>query len=88
MKIEGARVGTSRDLAWASIGAALLLCPALAAAQSSSGPHRNNLVISRSAPKPVCEYKAVMSDAEIEACTGRRVHYDYRIRECRQPPSR
>ena len=28
---------------------------------------------------PVCVYKAVMSDTEIQACTGHPVHYDYRI---------
>jgi hypothetical protein len=29
--------------------------------------------------KPVCVYKGVMSDAEIEVCTGFRVHYNYAI---------
>lgn len=27
--------------------------------------------------KPVCVYKGVMSDAEIEVCTGYRVRYNY-----------
>ena len=31
------------------------------------------------APKPVCDYKGVMSDAEIELCTGFRVQYNYAI---------
>jgi len=31
------------------------------------------------APKPVCDYKPVMSDAEIELCTGNRVRYDYAV---------
>jgi len=31
------------------------------------------------AQKPVCVYKGVMSDAEIELCTGFRVHYNYAI---------
>jgi hypothetical protein len=29
------------------------------------------------AQTPVCVYKGVMSDAEIEACTGYRVRYGY-----------
>jgi hypothetical protein len=29
------------------------------------------------APKPLCVYKGVMSDAEIETCTGSRVRYNY-----------
>jgi len=29
------------------------------------------------APKPVCVYKGVMSDAEIEICTGYPVRYNY-----------
>jgi hypothetical protein len=31
------------------------------------------------AQRPLCEYKGVMSDAEIEACTGFRVRYGYDI---------
>ncbi len=79
MNMEDARAGMSRDAACAVISAALLLCPALALAQSSNRP----------APKPVpqsaCVYKGVMSDAEVEACTGHPVKYDYRIRESRRP---
>ncbi len=29
--------------------------------------------------KPVCVYKGVMSDAEIEVCTGYPVHYNYAV---------
>ena len=72
MDMENARAGTRRDAAWAVIGAALLLCPALAPAQSSISP--------RLVPKPVCEYKGVMSDAEIERCTGHVVRYYYGAR--------
>jgi hypothetical protein len=46
--------------------------PALAQVDASS--------IGNRVSKPVCVYKAVMSDAEIEACTGRRVTYDYAIK--------
>jgi hypothetical protein len=31
------------------------------------------------AQTPVCEYKGVMSDAEIQACTGFRVRYSYDV---------
>ena len=31
------------------------------------------------APRPVCIYKGVMSDAEIEVCTGFRVRYNYDV---------
>ena len=31
------------------------------------------------APRPVCVYKGVMSDAEIEVCTGFRVCYSYDV---------
>ena len=31
------------------------------------------------APRPVCVYKGVMSDAEIEVCTGYRVYYGYDV---------
>ena len=52
--------------------AAFLAFPMHSLAQSKASPfvHR--------APKPVCDYKAVMSDAEIEVCTGYRIHYNYR----------
>ena len=85
MNIESARAGMSRDAAWAVISAALLLCPALALAQSSNSPLKTNSLTNRSAPKPVCVYKGVMSDAEVEACTGHPVHYDYRVYESRLP---
>jgi hypothetical protein len=38
------------------------------------------------APKPVCAYMAVMSDAEIELCTGFRVRYNYAIVSGRAAP--
>ena len=75
----------SRYAAWAVISAALLLCPALALAQSAISPFTTGSLANRPAPKPVCVYKGVMSDAEIEACTGHPVHYDYRVRESRLP---
>lgn len=53
--------------------AAFLTLPMHSLAQSKS-----NSLGSR-APKPVCDYKGVMSDAEIELCTGFRVHYNYAI---------
>jgi hypothetical protein len=36
--------------------------------------------------KPVCTYKGVMSDAEIELCTGHRIHYNYAIDSGRAAP--
>ena len=53
--------------------AAFLAFPMHSLAQSKASPfvHR--------APKPVCDYKAVMSDAEIEVCTGHRIHYNYAV---------
>ena len=59
--------------------AALLAFPMHSLAQSKASPfvHR--------APTPVCVYKAVMSDAEIEVCTGYRIHYDYAIASGRAP---
>ena len=85
MNMESAKAGMSRDASWAVISAALLLCPALALAQSSSSPFTTSSLTNRPAPKPVCVYKGVMSDAEIEACTGHKVQYDYRVRESRLP---
>ncbi len=79
MNMESARAGMGRDAAWAVISAAILVCPALASAQSSISPIRANTLTNRPAPKPPCVYKGVMSDAEVEACTGHRVIYDYRI---------
>jgi hypothetical protein len=35
--------------------------------------------------RPVCAYKGVMSDAEIEVCTGHRVHYNYATDSGRVP---
>ena len=52
---------------------ALLASPMHSLAQSNTGPFGGR------AQKPVCVYKAVMSDAEIEVCTGFRVHYNYAI---------
>src|SRR6478736_5388261 len=51
--------------------AALLAFPMHSLAQSDVGAFGNR------APKPVCIYKGVMSDAEIEVCTGHRVSYNY-----------
>ncbi len=53
--------------------AAFLALPAHSLAQSSTG------LFGGRAPKPVCAYEGVMSDAEIELCTGHRVHYNYAI---------
>jgi len=57
---------------------ALLACPALGSAQSSAVPFAT-LDWAGPPARPVCVYKGVMSDAEIELCTGHPVHYDYRI---------
>ncbi len=78
MDQKDARTGMGRDAAWTVLSAAILLCPALASAQSSISPITTTLA-NRAAPKPPCVYKGVMSDAEVEACTGHRVTYDYRI---------
>lgn len=53
--------------------AAFLAFPMHSLAQSNASPFGDR------APKPVCVYKGVMSDAEIEVCTGHRVHYNYAI---------
>ena len=53
--------------------AAFLAFPMHSLAQSNAGPFGGRT------PKPVCVYKGVMSDAEIELCTGYRVHYNYAI---------
>ncbi len=80
MNMQSARPGMRRDAAWTIISVALLLCPAVALAQSSKGSFTAGSMTNRPAPKPVCVYKGVMSDAEIEQCTGFRVRYDYRVR--------
>lgn len=80
MDMESTRNGVSRDARWAIIGVALLLCPALALAQSSISPLTARSLANPPAPKLVCEYKGVMSDAEIRACTGYPVHYYYGVR--------
>jgi hypothetical protein len=51
--------------------ATLLAFPMLSLAQS------NDSHFGGRAAKPACVYKGVMSDAEIERCTGFRVHYNY-----------
>ena len=38
-----------------------------------------------SKPLAACVYTAVMSDPEIEACTGHKVQYDYSVHESRRP---
>lgn len=53
--------------------AAFLAFPMHSLAQSNASPFGDR------APKPGCVYKGVMSDAEIELCTGYRVHYNYAI---------
>jgi hypothetical protein len=52
--------------------AAFLAVPMHSSAQSKAGPFGGRVA------KPVCVYKGVMSDAEIEVCTGHRIHYNYR----------
>ncbi len=53
--------------------AALLAFPMHSLAQSDASSFGGR------ASKPVCVYKGVMSDAEIEVCTGFRVRYNYAI---------
>ena len=55
----------------AIVAAAFLAFPMHSLAQSVASP------FGARAAKPVCVYKGVMSDAEIEVCTGYRVHYYY-----------
>ena len=57
----------------AVVMAVFLAFPMHSLAQSKASP------FGARAPKPVCDYKAVMSDAEIEVCTGHRIHYNYAI---------
>ena len=52
---------------------AFLAFPMLSLAQSNVSPFGGR------AAKPVCVYKGVMTDAEIERCTGFPVHYNYAI---------
>ena len=53
--------------------AALLAFPMHSSAQSDVGAFGGRPT------KPVCVYKGVMSDAEIEVCTGYRVRYSYDV---------
>jgi hypothetical protein len=53
--------------------AGLLAVPLHSLAQSDVSPYGGR------ESKPVCEYKGVMSDAEIERCTGFRVQYNYGV---------
>src|SRR5688572_14015720 len=53
--------------------AAFLAFPMHSLAQSSASSFGGR------APKPLCVYEGVMSDAEIEVCTGFRIHYNYAI---------
>jgi hypothetical protein len=57
--------------AGAIVVAAFLAFPMLSLAQSNASS------FGRLDSKPVCVYKGVMSDAEIEVCTGHRIHYNY-----------
>jgi len=69
-------------LPFALAGAALLLGPAPALAQTGAGyfaSHDWTGRVQKQKVKPACVYKGVMSDAEIEACTGHLVLYDYGI---------
>lgn len=60
-------------------GAALLLGPALAWSQAAPFAY-HDWTNGHLTEKPHCVYKGVMSDAEIELCTGHPVHYDYGIK--------
>jgi len=84
MNMQSNTAGMSRGAAWAVISAVLLLCPAIAFAQTSNRPSTTRY-LTKSDAKPQCEYKVVMSDAEIEACIGHKVQYNYRVYETRQP---
>lgn len=53
--------------------AAFLAFPMHSFAQSNAGSFGSR------APKPLCDYKGVMSDAEIQLCTGFRVQYNYAV---------
>lgn len=53
--------------------AAFLALPMHSLAQSNASPFGGR------APKPDCVYKGVMSDADIELCTGFRVHFNYAV---------
>ena len=57
----------------AIVMAAFLAFPMHSLAQSDASSFGGRV------PKPVCVYKGVMSDAEIEVCTGHRVHYNYAV---------
>jgi hypothetical protein len=57
----------------AIIFAAFLAVPMHSLAQSNASTFGGRAL------KPLCEYKAVMSDAEIQLCTGFRVRYNYDI---------
>ena len=83
MNMQSNTAGMSRDAAWAVISAVLLLCPAIAFAQTSNRPSTTRY-LTKSDAKPECVYKGVMSDAEIKACIGHKVQYDYRVYETRQ----
>jgi hypothetical protein len=62
-------------------GAALLIFPALAWPQVKVDPFAyHNWTNGHLTVKPHCVYKGVMSDADIELCTGHPVHYDYGVR--------
>ena len=63
----------SINLANVIVVAALLAVPVHSLAQSDVTSYGGR------DPKPVCVYKGVMSDAEIEVCTGFRVRYNYGI---------
>ena len=65
-------------IARALAGAALVLGPALALAQSDGAAFAyHDWTGGHHTAKPVCVYKGAMSDAEIQRCTGYPVHYDY-----------
>jgi len=55
---------------------ALMACPVLASAGPYDTPGSDH-ASAGPASRPPCVYKGVMSDAEIERCTGFPVHYSY-----------
>jgi hypothetical protein len=63
----------------AIVVAAFLTFPMLSSAQSNASAS------GRLDTRPVCVYKGVMSDAEIEVCTGHRIHYYYATDSGRAP---
>ena len=59
--------------------AAFLAFPMHSLAQRKASPLPKASPSGELDTRPVCVYKGVMSDAEIELCTGHRVHYNYAV---------